>query len=119
MKKKEFIDEEVDKILQSPEHMDRLEGGPYFYSRVQARIARLEHRPSPSLFDVFAQKLLRPAFVTLIIVINLFTAIYAFVGTQSQRNDKKNYMTAVAADYSLNQGIYELYLTTNEPEGEG
>lgn len=117
MKRKEKIEEETVRTLQCLEHMDKLEGGPYFYSRVLARINRLEHRASPSFFNLFAQKLWRPAFLTFLIVINLFTAIYAIVVTQSQGNEKKTYMTAIAEDYSINQGIYELYLTKAERRG--
>lgn len=70
MNKKENIQNEVDKTLGLFDKKESLPPNPYFYTRVQQRI----NEKSRKEFSIFG--LLKPAFFTALIALNLTTAIW-------------------------------------------
>jgi len=70
MNKKETIQNEIDKTLGLFDEKESLPPNPYFYTRVQQRI----NEKSRKEFSIFG--LLKPAFFTALIALNLTTAIW-------------------------------------------
>lgn len=70
MNKKENIQNEVDKTLGLFDKKESLPPNPYFYTRVQQRI----NEKSRKEFSIFG--ILKPAFFTALIALNLTTAIW-------------------------------------------
>ncbi|MCP4213225.1 MAG: hypothetical protein GY765_01155, partial [bacterium] len=121
--KQKRIREEVDKTLGLMDNMEKLEGGPYFYTRLEAEIRSREK--SPSWLPAFLPaKLLRPA-LALLLVINVVSTLVFFttiepgasttIGTEKQETtliaDKQEYMSTFLEDYSLNRNTYDVDVT--------
>jgi hypothetical protein len=70
MNKKEKIQNEIDKTLGMFEKKESLPPNPYFYTRVQQRL----NEKTKKEFSIF--NVLKPAFFTALIALNLTTAIW-------------------------------------------
>ena len=79
MNKQEKIQSEIDKTLGLFEQKDALPPNPYFYTRVQQRL----NEKSRKGFSIF--KILKPAFFTALIALNLTTAIW-YTSSESLTN---------------------------------
>ena len=70
MNKEKKIEHEIEKTLGMFERKDSIPSNPYFYTRVKQRIDEKSNKE----FSVFG--VLKPAFFTLLVVLNLTTAIW-------------------------------------------
>lgn len=70
MNKQEKIQYEIDKTLGLLEQKEELQPNPYFYTRVQQKL----NEKSKKNFSIFS--ILKPAFFTALIALNLTTAIW-------------------------------------------
>ena len=77
MNKKKKIEHEIEKTLGMFERKEAISSNPYFYTRVKQRI----DEKSKNEFSVFG--VLKPAFFTLLVVLNLTTAIDSTNGTET------------------------------------
>jgi hypothetical protein len=115
MKSKEQIEQEVQKTLQCFENRTPLESNPFFSTRVLARIRSLEEEQhARSLRKVFSLSYLRPALLTLIIALNVVSAIVIFRGSHNQTTVRDQYLTAFADEYAFNQNEYDFSLLNKE-----
>jgi hypothetical protein len=115
MKSKEQIEQEVMKTLQCFEQRIPLESNPFFSTRVLARVRNLEEeKKARSLRKVFSLGSLRPALLTLIIVLNVVSAIIILRGNQNQTTVRDQYFTAFADEYAFNQNEYDFSLLNKE-----
>jgi hypothetical protein len=108
MKKKEIIEREIQKTLDCFGQLDKLTAGPYFYTRLQAR---LEARPgTASLRPGWSGRLVwRPVLIGLIIVLNLTTAALVFFSHEQNKESTQASLTTLAAEYDLNQDYSDLF----------
>ena len=70
MNKEKKIEHEIEKTLRMFERKDSIPSNPYFYTRVKQRIDEKSNKE----FSVFG--VLKPAFFTLLVVLNLTTVIW-------------------------------------------
>ncbi len=97
MKSKADIEREVLETLELLERPEELPPDPRFYGRVTARLAeeRTTWRPLSAV--------LKPALITALIVLNLFTAVRYFSGRERQvaAQNREKLLEALAGDLNL------------------
>ena len=113
MSRKKKIEHEVEKTLQCFDSAEKLEENPFFYTRVKARIESRNNEAGKSLWQ-FGWSILKPAFLVLIIVINIITVTMYFTSKQSQTGYQEQLMQTFAQEFSLDQSSYNPNLLINE-----
>lgn len=113
MKKRQTIEEEVLKTLQYLDTHEKLQTGPYFYSRLQSRIKQAENEEKFPVFKSVKRSVFILACCFIIGFANLTSAIWFFQGFESDSYDRSTYITAFADDYSLNQNYTYIYNEAN------
>jgi hypothetical protein len=116
MNKGDRVAEKVAETLAGFDAMERLDAGPDFFSKLQARINAGSGEPAPADWPRFFSPILRPAFLALLIAINIVSVV--FVARTGQARDKAEKATVgtVARDYSLDQNLHELYFAAEDVE---
>ncbi len=74
MDRRQRIEEEIGQTLDQMDRADRLPPDPHFYARVMARLEERSGRRG------LAPAILRPALLTMLVVVNLITAVWYFGG---------------------------------------
>lgn len=97
---------EVEKTLNSIELLPKLEANPFLYTRLKARIDSESIR-QPGKKEVFP--LVKPLALSLILVINLITAIYVF-GLKDTGQASGSLSTSLSQEYENNQIELENYI---------
>jgi hypothetical protein len=113
MSRKKKIEKEVEKTLQCFEQAEKLADNPFFYTRVKARI---EGRKAPARKNVwqFGWSVLKPAFLILIVALNILTVTIYFTSNQSLTSDQDQLLQAFAQEFALDQSSYNPNLLINE-----
>ena len=101
MNKRERIEQEIEKTLECFDRAEHLKVDPYFYTRLQARIKDIEKRKRFSWQEMLSVKALRPILLTAIVVLNIFTAMMVFQGTDRRTDTREQCLTDFAEEYSL------------------
>jgi hypothetical protein len=116
MDKGDRIAEKVAETLAGFDSMERLDAGPDFFAKLRARIDAGPGEPAPAGWPRFFSPILRPAFLALLIVSNIVSAV--FIARTGQTRDKAEKATVgtVARDYSLDQNLHELYFAAEDVE---
>jgi hypothetical protein len=100
MKNKDTIQNEVRKTMDFLDKMPKLEGNPFLFTRVQARLAEAGEGRSPQEGSrVWA--IIRPALIALLIVLNVVTIINSLQSSTSRTVDRKEALSMMIDDYSL------------------
>ena len=110
--RKEVIEQEVMKTLQCLDEIEIIKSSPLFYTRLQAKIRSLEDRNERFAFKIFSLNVLRPAFLIFIVVLNLISVIYTFQENEYQIDDRNEYISALADDYSFHQDDINSFMAT-------
>jgi hypothetical protein len=79
MDKRKRVREEVEETMALMDQMETLDPGPYFYTRVEARLRGEEREARVRLLDLLGSRILKPALLALLLLINLFSAVYFLV----------------------------------------
>jgi len=104
------IEEEVIKTLQYLERNETIDPGPFFYTRLQARINDL-HKPKASLFDwLFGVQWVRPALIALLILVNVFSVFKVIQWVSAKMDSRNENLTAFAQSYSLTPDSVTVYI---------
>jgi hypothetical protein len=119
MTKQDLVREQVEETLASLDRLERLDAGPAFFSRLQARLGAEAEKPvHSSLFRlprVFTP-VLRPALLAILVLVNILTVVFvAKAGAHREEVEKASVM-AVAHDYSLNQSLDEFNFAREDVE---
>ncbi len=119
MGKQKRLRDEVDKTLGIMDQMEPLDAGPYFYTRLQAKLHSLEKEKKkwlPHFLEsaglIYVKKL-RPVMLALLIGINVISAVFFLVESKSTRSGEKDQaiLSAFVKDYSLNRNTYDTNVT--------
>ncbi len=103
MKKKEKIEEEIEKTLNAFDNIESLNVNPYLITRIEAEINKSQVRQSRALTNT---NLLRPIILFLILIINVFTALF-FSNLKSETySAKQTYLSAISTEYTINHSYY-------------
>ncbi len=95
------IEQEVMSTLQYLDRVDDIEPSPYFYTRVQAKIDAFNKMREHRFSWLFGMQLLRTAFIVLLILVNLFSAIKILHWVNVRFDSRVENITAIARAYSL------------------
>ena len=112
MKRKERIEQEIEKTLQCFDSIERIQARPFFFTRLKVRIAKLEagdlsaNRSKWGFIRSSAS-----AFVCLLIILNLISALVSFRKADNPEELRRMNIVAFAEEYALLQkGEEELFL---------
>jgi len=129
---KQRVNEEVEKTLSLMDRMERLEAGPYFYIRLEARLqearlqearlqeARLQEAQLRSVAEAPRQwlpsflggRILQPVMLALLMVINIVSVVYFAAGpikTNGKEKALQTYVASLTTGYADKQGEYGGY----------
>ncbi len=111
MKKKEKIEQEIEKTLSCFEKSERLEGDAWFYNRVKAEIDNPGHKRF-GLQTIWP--ILKPALLVLIAAINIFTISSYFASPETvQEVSREQMVIEFAKTFSLNSTSNNLFIFEN------
>ena len=104
MNRKEKIENEISKTLDTFDIVDKLPHNPYFSRRLHVR---MQEKPKERL--VFAT--LRPILLSFLFIFNIVTAIFYFGGSSwnTQNINKHELVEIFAVDFNLNQDQIDLF----------
>ena len=122
MDKRKRIREEVELTLRAMDQMQDIEAGPYFYTRLEARL-KSRRKESVSWLPS-GTRVLRPAMLSLLLLINVFTAIFFLSGPAETETGNKAmyaYISEMTTGYYKDQKGYDSYVAekmTGSQSGE-
>ena len=103
MNKEEKIREEVEKTLNAFDNIEKLEGNPYLFTRIQSEIESLKAKGKGYSLK---GNILKPVILFLILIINVCTLIF-FPGSESSDTlTKQTYLSAISSEYSISHSYY-------------
>ncbi|MCP5046653.1 MAG: hypothetical protein GY940_05750 [bacterium] len=117
MDKREKIREKVDRTLEAMDHMEKLETGPYFYTRVEARLKNRRKQEARQWMpgNIFGRAL-RPVLMTLLLLLNVVSGIVFLLGPGQPAHTVRTEKT-VSRDKPLQtyvSGLTQEYWQSNE-----
>lgn len=113
MSTKKKIEQEVEKTLRCFDQPQKLADNPFFYTRVKARIEKRSRQTDSNLWQ-FGWKILKPAFLVLIVVLNIFTITNYFTADQSKTSERDQLLKTFAQEFALDQSNYNPSFLINE-----
>lgn len=116
MDKRKQLQEKVDRTLEMMDRMESLKAGPHFYARIESKLCSREREKRHGLSNIsrIFDRGLRPVFATLIIVINVISAVFFLVESPNTRTSHEEYQTNISTfleDYSLTRNTYDIDVT--------
>ncbi len=106
IKDKRIIDE-VEKTIHSMDNLEILESNPFLYTRLQAEIGIKNIKQAPAKSKTGA--VLKPVLFLIIILFNLFTAVYYLYPSHSAET-RSNSITSlskiISQEYGFNKNYY-------------
>jgi hypothetical protein len=112
MDRKEHIEAEITRTLRCLDQMERVEGSPFFYARLQARMEKFYDRPEHWYHSLFRRFSLRPALLVLMLALSIISAVAVFHRDEYRSGDRQAKIKAIAEEYSLGQSDYDSSLQT-------
>lgn len=109
-KSKTAIDAEVQKTLQSLDQIKKVKASPFFYTRLQQRLANRRNNESASIPNAIWGKVLRPALVPLLIVASVGAGI--LLGYKPKTENRTAYLNNLIETYGLNAPDLSNYTLT-------
>ena len=116
MDKEKRIQEEVDMTMEIMDRMETLEAGPYFYTRLEAKLRSRERENKygwPHI-TLLWDRALRPVLLALFIIINVISAVFFLATSPHTRTNRAQYQTDISTfiqDYSLDRNTYDIDVT--------
>ena len=95
----ERIDQEVQKTLNAFSQVKRLTASPWFAERVRARL-HAQAPESPAKVGSFLLHMLRPALLSLIVLLNVVTAVVALQRSVQSSEARETYVNVFASEYA-------------------
>lgn len=101
MDREEKIREEVEKTINAPGHMAKLEASPYLFTRLKAGIENLNE--GKQKVSIFQSGILKPAALLIFLLLNAFTSFYIINSNTETSTSRQKYISAISSEYNLNQ----------------
>lgn len=114
MTRKEKIEQEVQKTLQSFDQVERLKSNPIFYARLKTRIDDLHWKKQKIRGWEFACRVLKPALLLLIIALNIFSATLFFKYQNQNYTNREQLLDFWGQELILNSNQYNPNFLMNE-----
>lgn len=110
-KEQEHINKKVEETMAYLDKQEAVEAEPFFFTRLEARLAKQdEHIHNPGFF-LFKSVQLKPIFVGIILLLNII-AVSVVISNKTTINDHTYEIANLIDSYALDQADY--YLLTNE-----
>ncbi len=106
MEKEKKIFEEVEKTISVLERMKKLEPNPFLYTRIKAEMGKRTLKNTKKTQLPFA---IKPTIIFVILLLNLFTAIY-FFKTNPKQDTSELLINELKADYQISQTQNDLLI---------
>ena len=113
MDKRKRVREEVEKTMSLLDRMENLEAGPFFYTRVEAKLRSKEREKKIKLPGFLGAGVLKPALLVLLLMINLVSAVFFLVGSKDTglaEDNYRPYASQLAREYWPSQDTYDISL---------
>ncbi|MBA4313520.1 MAG: hypothetical protein C0417_12925 [Chlorobiaceae bacterium] len=114
MTRKEKIEKEVQKTLESFDQVERLKSNPLFYAQLKTRIDNLHSKKQNIRGWEFAGRVLKPALLLLIIALNIFSATLFFKNRNINYSSREQLLDALAKELALDSNQYNPNILMNE-----
>jgi len=114
MTRKEEIEKEVQKTLESFNQAERLKSNPFFYTQLKNRIDNLSRPKRKTTGWEFAWGVLKSVLLLLIIALNIFSATLFFKTRSSNYSNREQMLNALAEELTLDSNQYNPNLLINE-----
>ena len=114
MTKKEKIEKEVQKTFESFNQAERLKSNPYFYSQLMTHIDNLHSNKHKIQGREFARRVLKPAFLLLLIALNVFSATLFFKYQTQDYTNREQLLDFFGQEMKLDSKQYNPNLLINE-----
>ena len=114
MDKRKPVREEVEKTMSLLDRMENLEAGPYFYTRVEARLRSKEIEEKTKHPGIFVVRVLKPALLVLLLLVNLFSAVFFLSESKDTGLVEEKYRSQasqIVQEYWPSQDTYDISLT--------
>jgi hypothetical protein len=116
MNRKEKIEKEVQKTLEGFSHVVRLNGDSFFYTRLKNRIDNSSRQKRKILGWEFAWGVLNPILLSLIIVLNIFSATLFIKYQSSDYSNHELQLDSFVRELALDSNQYNPNFLINEQE---
>ena len=114
MTKEDRVREEVEKTMSLLDRMENLEAGPYFYTRVEAILRGREKEEKMKQPGIFGVKVLKPAFLALLLLVNLVSAVFFLTESKDAGLSEEKYRShasQLVREYWPIQDTYNVSIT--------
>jgi hypothetical protein len=99
----ELIEQEIQKTLRCLEDEDRVVANPYFYAHLKSKLAQKDSLFSQFSMGKLLNVMMRPSFVLILLLVNMFTSFMIYVHLQTQVDVKQQYLKTFASQYLLTE----------------
>ncbi len=108
MNQKDRIEKEVEETIAYLERPEEIGESPFFFTRLGAKIRELEEiGGSAFLRNIFAFPVLRPLLLSLLVAVNLLTAVIVY--RESAAASREAALQVIADEYSLTVNGYNYF----------
>lgn len=114
MDKQKRVQEEVEKTMSLLDRMENLEAGPYFYTRIEARLRSKEREEKTKLLGFLGARVLKPALLLLLLMINLISVFFFLKESGDTGLAEKKYRShasQLVREYWPSQDTYDISVT--------
>jgi len=98
--RKQLLDSEVIKALQSHDNLEDIKVNPFFYTRLQERLNSANIIERASFYKLIFGNLLAPVVLGLIIILNVITLVISVNKQEQNTVDRQTYIEEMTDDYS-------------------
>ncbi len=103
MKKEEKIRLEVEKTLNAFDKIESIDENPFLYTQIQSEIKSLQIKEKRL---ILRGNIIRPVILFLILIINVFTAIFFLSFKSETTSTNQTYLSAISSEYSISHSYY-------------
>lgn len=108
MKEPDTITQEVEKTLRSLDDVERIGPQPFFYTRLRARLDRLEEKPREGLLSWLWQPRVQWALLACLLLINIGVLIGSASSSRHEEYSRAEWLESMAEEYAFSSSdLYE------------
>ncbi len=109
MSRKKIVEREIEATLRCFETEPRLADDPGFYAALRRRI-RVEEKAGPGIALPVRRRVLVPALLTLMVVLNIVTALAVTRTRRTETQTREQGLAALVQTYAADQAEFASYL---------
>lgn len=114
MNRKQKIEQEVQKTLESFDQAERLKTNPFFYTRLKVRIDNVSTQKKKIRGWEIVWGFVKPALLLLIVALNIFTVTLFMKNRNNESSSREQLLDAFAQELTLDSNQYNPNILINE-----